>query len=249
MNKKNTHICRIFGIALCSMLTATTSVAFPSLRAACFDCHDTIQSNKMQITPQSLQIDLGTQLDGSVNGFLDAFSVEPGATVALSMDVLSVSGKWAAVLKQFNKGGQELDQSNMLVWSQSGNTGWNSYLSSNPPYMATTVRETSGTTLEFMFTVDASTPPDIYELVFAIAGPSGMFYQEESFYLEVTAPKLTSWAGYDIDANGNIDTGSWLGVLHVGDTAPWAWVYDQSKYIYLPDMDVTTTGGWIYIPR
>lgn len=219
-----------------------------SYGANCVSCHDTVVTNRLQVTPQSLQINLGTQLDGSVRGALDTFSVEPGGTVNISIDILNGSGSWAAVLKQFEKGGQELSQANKLVWSQTGNTGWNSY-GSTTPYMATTTRSNTGAqTLTFALTVDASTPPDTYDLVMAIATKSGLQYQEAHFYLEVASAPPTQWAGYPILDQGIVDTGSWLGLIHVG-TEPWVYIYDMSSYVYLPEAQVAAGNYWIFVPK
>ena len=109
----------------------------------CATCHSSIRTDRMMVTVQDLKVDLVTQLDGSSPGPLNTFAVEPGATVILSMDILNGSGKWAAQLKQLEKGGQAISQGNFLVWSQSGNNGWRSY-GSAAPYMATTIREDTG---------------------------------------------------------------------------------------------------------
>lgn len=236
-------------LLLMTAISSSTALAFPNRGANCTSCHDSIRTDRMQVTPQALQIDLGTQLDGSVNGPLNTFTVDPGNTVLLSMDILNGSGKWSAVLKQFEKGGQELSQSNILAWSQSGNAGWTSY-SGGTPYLATTEREDTGSqSLTFSLTVDANTPPDTYELVFAIAGKSsGMYAQEEAFYLEVAGAAPTTWAGYEFDELGNLNTEAWLGWLNI-TYSPWVYVYDLSSYVYLPEEDVLSGGSWVYFPK
>jgi hypothetical protein len=239
------------GVALIS----TPALAFPGSATSkpnnsCASCHDSIRTDRMRVTPQVLMMDLGTQLDGQALGTLNAFAVEPGSTVVLSMDVLNGGGPWSAQLKQMEKGGQEISLANNLVWSQSGNAGWSSYGSSTP-YLATSVREnTAAETLTVSFTVDAATPPDTYDLVFATAGKSsGLWYQEEHFYLEVAAPADPTWAGYPIDENGDVDTGTWLGWMNASKVDPWVFLYDLNQYIYLPESYVTEQGGWLYVPK
>ncbi len=216
---------------------------------SCTDCHSSIRTDRLQVTPQAVLIDLGTQLDGNTLGQLNAFEVEPGATVVLSVDILNGSGKWAAQLKHLEKGGQAQSLANMLVWSQSGNTGWSEHGSS--PYMATSVQENTGAqTLIFSLTLDAATPPDTYDLVFAVAGKSsGMFYQEEHFYLNVLGAASNTWAGYDKDLDGNVNTGTWLSWIKVYDDHDFVWVYHMEQFVYMPEANVGESGGWAYIPK
>ena len=58
-----------------------------------------------------------------------------------------------------------------------------------PPYFATDpLGGEDPKTYSYELEVDASTPPDIYNLTFAVAGldGEGLYYQEENFYLQVT---------------------------------------------------------------
>lgn len=236
-------------------LISTPAFAFPGSATSkpnnsCASCHSSIRTDRMRVTPQVLMIDLGTQLDGSTLGTLNTFPTEPGSTVVLSMDVLNGSGDWSAQLKQMEKGGQEIALTNNLTWSQSGNPGWSSYGSSTP-YLATSVRKnTAAETLTVSFTVDAATPADTYDLVFAIAGKSsGLYYQEEHFYLEVAAAGDPTWAGYTIGANGDVDTDAWLGWINASKEHPWVWIYDLNKYSYLPESNASADGGWVFLPK
>lgn len=56
----------------------------------------------------------------------------------------------------------------------------------------------------------------------------------------------TTWAGYDRDANGNVNTGSWMGWLNVTHE-PAVWSYTLQNWVYLPEGNVTANGGWTYI--
>ena len=216
----------------------------------CAACHKSIRTDMMRVTPQSLTIDLGTQLDGTSRGALNAFQVEPGGTVNLSMDLMYGSGKWAAQLKQLAKGGQALDLANTLVWSQSGNTGWRSYGTADPYFTTSINSSTTAKTLTFALTIDAATPADTYDLVFAVAGKSGsLYYQEEHFYLQVVGATATGWAGYAPDLEGNIDTGSFLSWINVSKDHDWVWVYNLGKYVYLPEEFVDQSGAWVYVGK
>jgi hypothetical protein len=63
----------------------------------------------------------------------------------------------------------------------------------------------------------------------------------------VPQPAGTStWAGYEVDGNGNVDTGSWMGQLYVTH-APWIYSYSLGTYTYIPDEGISNDGSWTYI--
>lgn len=55
-----------------------------------------------------------------------------------------------------------------------------------------------------------------------------------------------TWAGYEVDSLGWINTGNWMGYLNV-TADPWIWVNSLGKYIYLPEGNVSTSGAWVYV--
>ena len=109
----------------------------------------------------------------------------------MSVDVLTGADKYAIQLKRLETEGQAISQSNFMVESNPGNTGWNLQgAQTTQPYFTSDIGENTGAqTLSFELTIDASTPADVYDLEFAIAGKSGdnLFYQDEHFYLAVAA--------------------------------------------------------------
>jgi hypothetical protein len=56
----------------------------------------------------------------------------------------------------------------------------------------------------------------------------------------------TTWAGYDINEDGDVDTVDWMGFLNVTN-APWVYSYTLGKYIYLPEANVSDNGAWAYV--
>ena len=55
------------------------------------------------------------------------------------------------------------------------------------------------------------------------------------------------WAGYFIEPDGrSVFTDQFLGWIDIGDT-PWVYVYDLNRYIYAPEENVSSTGGWVWI--
>ncbi|MCC5804802.1 MAG: hypothetical protein JJU00_00615 [Opitutales bacterium] len=56
------------------------------------------------------------------------------------------------------------------------------------------------------------------------------------------------YAGMLVDANGNVDTGDFLGVLHVAH-APWVYVFDLARWVYMPDPGEEFSGAWAFLMR
>ncbi|MHC4541100.1 MAG: hypothetical protein ACYS74_15175, partial [Planctomycetota bacterium] len=140
--------------------------------------------------------------------------------VALSVDVLDGNDKFAVQIKRLEKGGQVNDQSNMLIWSEanSDDNVWTRQEFDNPPYFTKDDGNNGGipgsvapVKYAFYLFVGAATPPDFYDLEFAVAGETagmGTWYQDEHFYLEVlppsdNAPTVQMLAAIDIiDSTG-----------------------------------------------
>ncbi len=162
--------------------------------------------DRMEVTQVGALKDLGTQLNGKVRGPLKIFRVFPGDTVSLQVDVKNGANDYAIQLKRLETEGQQDSQDNFLVWSEAnaaGNT-WDMWGASNPPYFTKGVlSDTEPTTLTFDILIDAATPPDVYDLEFAMPGhvagaPDTLFYQDEHFYLEVLPEvALPGWLFFD----------------------------------------------------
>ena len=56
-----------------------------------------------------------------------------------------------------------------------------------------------------------------------------------------------SWAGYDVDANGWADTGSWMGMVNV-TYAPWIYIMKTGGYALIDENAISANGGWAYVP-
>lgn len=153
-------------------------------------------TGKMQVTELGMKIDLGTQLDGEELGPLQTVQASAGSTVSLQIDVLDGIDSHAIQIKGFETGGQFRLTSNHLSWADANplDSGWYLYPLSGseattPPYFATDpLGGEDPKTYTFELEVDASTPPDIYNLTFAVAGldGEGLYYEEEQFYVQVT---------------------------------------------------------------
>ncbi len=57
-----------------------------------------------------------------------------------------------------------------------------------------------------------------------------------------------TFAGIVVDANGNIDSGDFMGLLHVAHE-PWVYVYDLNRWIYMPDPGADFAGAWAFVLR
>lgn len=60
------------------------------------------------------------------------------------------------------------------------------------------------------------------------------------------APSLGTWGPWDIaDAEGNVNTESWMGWLNVANK-PFVWSYDLESYIYIEEANIDSSGSWTY---
>lgn len=62
----------------------------------------------------------------------------------------------------------------------------------------------------------------------------------------VSAGSSTTWAGFPIDENGYVDTGSWLGILYVTE-APWVYSFDLENWMYIDPSGIDASGSWVNI--
>ncbi len=176
----------------------------------CSACHTTTVTGRMEVTAEDSLTDLGTQLDGNVRGPLKTFKVVPGQVVTLSARVLDGNDRFAVQLKDFEKPARRNDAGNLLIWSPANDADnvWTRQEVSNPPYFTKDNGANGGIsgslspiTYTFDLLVESGTPFDFYELVFAVPGRKNgvRVYQEEHFYLEVTAPQ------FDFTGDGIVD--------------------------------------------
>ena len=54
------------------------------------------------------------------------------------------------------------------------------------------------------------------------------------------------WAGYPVGNLGHVNTDTWMGWINVS-LNPWVWSYPLDGWMYLPESNVKTSGGWMYI--
>lgn len=192
-------LCAPFALAL-GMLAGSAS-AKPSFAItngnSCRDsCHLSVETGRMQVTDADGVLDLGTQLDGKTRGELKLFQVDPGSMVTLSMQVLNGDAVFAVQLKRLETPGQLNDLANFMTWLDDNlqSNPWTRQEDTNPPYFTKDDGNNGGLpaseagVFSFDLFVDAATPPDVYDLEFAVAGKTGaedLFYQDEHFYLQV----------------------------------------------------------------
>ena len=68
---------------------------------------------------------------------------------------------------------------------------------------------------------------------------------------DVIESEGTVWKGLQVDAFGNADTGTWLGIVNI-NAAPWIYSYLLEDYIYMPvalEEVFSTENQWIYFPK
>ncbi|MFO7724460.1 MAG: DNRLRE domain-containing protein [Oceanipulchritudo sp.] len=58
-----------------------------------------------------------------------------------------------------------------------------------------------------------------------------------------------NWAGYPVESDGvSVNTESFLGWVDI-DKAPWVYIYALETYMFLPEENVSSAGGWAYVPN
>lgn len=165
------------------------------------NCHVNVETGRLQVLGQNGVLDLGIQLDGKVRGALQLFQVLPGGTATLSMEVLNGDALFAVQLKRLEKPGQMNDLANFMTWAENNLPGnpWTQRGATNPYF---TKDDGSGGGLaaalagifNFNLFIDPATPPDVYDLEFAVAGlttDDQQFYQDQHFYVEVIPEPAT----------------------------------------------------------
>ena len=210
-----------------AVLVAMTGIAaaFPNLGVdngnSCKVCHGPppapgtggIRAGALAVIGQKT-LDLGTQLNGKTRGALQTFTVTAGESVDLIVDVLDGSDLYAVELKRLETGGQKNDETNLLS-AGAGYVPDVDWVGQGPlpaTYYTSVAGSTAwgGVTTRYTFTlsVDPATPPDVYDLEFAVAGrqldAGGRLkvYSDEHFYLEVLPTPVPDPLAVDVKVNG-----------------------------------------------
>lgn len=64
----------------------------------------------------------------------------------------------------------------------------------------------------------------------------------------IVREEVQSWADYPVEGDGSsVNTEGFLGWIDISQ-APWIYIYSLSKFIYLPEENVGTAGGWSFVP-
>jgi hypothetical protein len=186
----------VFGVGSAGVASAKPSFAINNNNSCRDGCHVTVETGRMQVIGGDGLLDLGTQLGGQMRGPLTVFNVEPGNTVTLTMEVLNGDALFAVQLKRLEQPGQLVSLDNFLTWLEDNIEAnvWTPQEAPDRPYFTKDDGDNGGLSgseagpFSFDLFVDAATPPDVYDLEFAVAGVStneDLFYQDNHFYLQV----------------------------------------------------------------
>ena len=61
-----------------------------------------------------------------------------------------------------------------------------------------------------------------------------------------TSGNMETWAGYPVNANGDVNTGTWLGWLNVAHK-PWILSYSMNQWLFIDESAVSDSGSWVYV--
>ena len=194
----------ILALTLPGVAGAKPSFAINNDNSCQTSCHTNVLDNHLAVVFADENVDLGTQLNGNQRGPLPTFLVDAGTTVTLSAEVLNGEDKFAVQLKRLEKSGQANDLNNFLIWMEDNLPGnpWTRQEDTNPPYFTKDDGKNGGLSgsaagvFSFDLFVDANTPPDFYDLEFAVAGKGkGLWYEDQHFYVEVVPEPSTAVLG------------------------------------------------------
>ncbi len=186
----------IVTLIICLLMTNNVAQAKPGYGVSCKGCHGTANApnrpGALDVLGEGfLDLGNGNRNDGKNRGAIPFFTVEPGGSIDLTMEVIDGSDVYSVELKR-------LDIAAVLGPATDFLTGFTPdgswfELGAEPYYAATGgfvdgIDWTSGP-VGFSYTlgIDAFTPENTYDLEFAVAGlgaPS-KFYEDMHFYLVV----------------------------------------------------------------
>lgn len=187
-------LCVAIALASAPSSHANPSFATGNANSCREGCHVDVQTDRMAVVDFDTTLDLGTQLDGRMRGPLPTFQTLAGQTVTLSLEVLNGSDVFAVQFKRLEFSGQRDSTDHFLVWEDANTlaNAWTRQEVTNPPYFTKDNGTNGGLdgseagVFTFDLFVDETTPPDVYDLEFAVAGVFATeWYQDRHFYVEV----------------------------------------------------------------
>jgi hypothetical protein len=179
----------------------------PAWGVNCLSCHGTWQTDAVQMFGEDTIADPDESATGAPDrGPLKVFQATAGQTKTLYAEILGLEAGdvYAVELKRIRfpgvVNGGELTYTDDCGWAYWGVPG-KYYTDPAIGYPW----GTGPTTFAFDVGVNPDAPADYYDLAFAVAGKlangGDLFYAEEHFYLEVSAPLLPG----DFDQDGDVD--------------------------------------------
>ncbi|NOT02415.1 MAG: PEP-CTERM sorting domain-containing protein [Phycisphaerales bacterium] len=196
----NTRWCMV--ALMIAALGGTVASARPSNGRNCSTCHTggSLGLDIPEVVGFDGYADPDETLTGATNrGLLKVFTVMPGQSIDLSARVdlgTFLNNAFAIELKRMETIGVEHGGSLGFT----ADADWNLQIGvenvdpTRPYYTLPDVDGiffTAPTTFTFSMLVDPATPPDYYDLEFAVAGQPGEFYGDEHFYLRVIPEPAT----------------------------------------------------------
>ncbi|MCL4196698.1 MAG: hypothetical protein KJZ69_04330 [Phycisphaerales bacterium] len=176
-------------------VTSTPVLGFPDsaqfTNGDCFACHTSTQTGRMELMNFTGLVDPVERQGVPDQGELKYFTVQAGQAVGMTIHALNGHSKYAFQILGFDD--PEVTRGGTLVYSD--DPLWLAYRGSFKTYFCRADGGSNGydwgtndpTEVTYNIQVDAATPPGYYLMRSALAGQSGDWYQEELFYLEVTA--------------------------------------------------------------
>jgi hypothetical protein len=204
--------------------------AKPGYGSSCKNCHGTAgEANRpgaLAVLGEGL-MDLGdgNRNDGKNRGAIPFFTVEPGGSIDLTMDVVDGSAVYSVELKRLDVAAVLGPANTDYLTGFAPDGDW--FELGTEPYYASTGGFSPGTSwtsgpagYTYSLGIDALTPENVYDLEFAVAGlgaPS-KFYGDKHFYLVVGNALPSTRILGDADLSGSVTGADLLSVqAHFGE--------------------------------
>ena len=192
--------------ALLLMLSLSTAEAHPNLGVPCSACH-TQSTGKLTISGNDTAVALTDRLDGVSPELLKVFTVSPGRTANLTINVIDGALVYDPVIYNLDGPGVQNDLSNRLAFTK--DPTWEGDFSDHAlPYFAfkpAGIAWTTPTSYTYHLNVLPGTPLDYYSVVLGVSGNSstGRWTQAEEVFVHVTQvpePAMLAFLGMGLAA-------------------------------------------------
>lgn len=116
------------------------------------------------------------------------------------------------------------------------------------PHPESALLELGNEAVDFVLeSVIGTAPVNVLQVGVALSGPQTASASVVFSDFFASWNETPFWAGFPV-MNGGVDTGNWLGWLHV-EREPWIWSLLLQNWLYFPPGYASEQGTWVFVPR